>query len=169
MVNGIACFHGLSRPLRYSLKHLRLIVLASLGLAIVNPSPVLASPDTPVPIGHPEIPGTMIACFDKSSGRYVDKIHPAWCDIAGYASESGGRFAATSVKGIQWGGWGQFRSKGARGVNTRNGIRVRVWAYRRVNCGDGRTFYSSANVVNLENGAFYLIRLPVCDSPTPRH
>ena len=146
-----------------------LVLLTCLGVVLGGASAVLASSHTRVPIEHPSIHGTMIACYDKKLGRYVDKTRPARCDIAGYAGETGKRYAAASVEGIKWGGWGRFRSKGALGVNDRTGTRVRVWAYRRMSCGDGRTFYSSANIVNLENGEYFWVHLPICDNPTPRH
>jgi hypothetical protein len=142
-LNPFTSIQGRSR-LGNAFGHLGLIVLTSLGLLLGGPSAALASHHRPVPFGHPTIPGTLIACYDKKLGRYVDKTRPARCDIAGYACENGKRFAAASIEGIKWGGWGQFRSKGALGVNIRIGTRVRVWAYRRMSCGDGRTFYSSA-------------------------
>jgi hypothetical protein len=54
------------------------------------------------------------------------------------------------------------RSEGSYGVNVRNGIRVRVIAFRRVRCTDGRTFYSATSVVEPGNGSYSVIRLPTC-------
>jgi hypothetical protein len=147
-----------------------LAIALSLGLLASGPSSAPAGTRTHVhvPIFHHRILGTKIACYDKKLRRWIDKTRAADCDIAGYRGRTGTRFVSAPVEGIKWGEWGEFSSPGALGVNVRTHTRVRVVAYRRMSCGDGRTFYSSANVLDLENGSFYSVRLPICDSPAPR-
>lgn len=145
-----------------------LILLFSLSMLLNSPSLAPASVQGGVPFHHPKIPGTLISCFDKNLDRFVDKTRPARCEIAGYEGPHGRHFVSASINGIKWGQWGAFRSRGALGVNVHTGTRVRVFAYRRIRCGDGRTFYSSANIVDLRNGNYFWLRLPVCDDPAPR-
>ncbi len=147
-----------------------LAVIFSVGLLVSGPPSAPANTPTHVHVSifHPRIPGIMIACYDRKLRRWTDKTRPANCDLAGYRGRTGERFVSAPVVGIKWGEWGEFSSPGALGVNVRTHTRVRVIAYRRMRCGDGRTFYSSANVLNLNNGSFYSIRLPICDNPRPR-
>jgi hypothetical protein len=112
--------------------------------------------------------GTMIACFDRKTRRYVDKTKPADCEMAGYEGEHGRRIARTPVNGIRWEKWGTYNSLGGSGIDTRNGSHIRLFAYRRIRCGDNRVFYSYANVVNLDTGNYFFLRLPICDDPTPK-
>jgi hypothetical protein len=114
------------------------------------------------------MPRTMIACFDKRSGRFIDRTSPGNCEIAGYEGEHGRHWVRTVVRGITWEQWGVFNSRGVEGVDTRNGAELRLFAYRRIRCGDGRVFYSYANVVNLKSGDYFYLRLPICDDPTPK-
>jgi hypothetical protein len=155
-------------PRRRRLVLLGLAVSLSLGLWASGPSSAPAGTRTNVPLSHTPILRTMIACYDKKLGRWIDKTRPANCDIAGYKDYHGKRFVSAPVEGIKWEEWGEFSSPGELGVNVRTRTPVRVIGYRRMECGDGRIFYSSASVVNLENGSFYWVRLPICDSPAPR-
>lgn len=123
---------------------------------------------THVSINYPRIPGTMIACYESKQHRWMSKTRPANCVIAGYKGLHGQQFRSTPVEGMKWEEWGRFRGYGELGSNVRTNIPVRVIAFRRIKCGDGRTFYSSASVVNLEDGSYYAVRLPICDSPKPR-
>lgn len=91
------------------------------------------------PIERPSIRQIEIACFHKGEHRYVDVKQPAGCEISGHL-----------------------------GVNTRTGARVRVTVMRRIRCGDGRTFYSRAVILNPGTGHFFYLRLPICNDPTPR-
>jgi hypothetical protein len=60
------------------------------------------------------------------------------------------------------GHWGSRVTRAAYGVDTLNGGRVRIIAFRRVTCDDGRTWYSRAIVVRLRNGTFFGLGLPAC-------
>jgi hypothetical protein len=108
------------------------------------------------------IPGTLIACFHKQSGRYTVEREPARCEIAGYEKRA---FFNFYVERIKWERWGRFRSLTSRGEDPRMKSEVRLIAFRRVRCRDGRVWYSSANVVNLKTGYYHEIALPTCDDP----
>ena len=123
--------------------------------------PALAARGVRVPVGHPRIAGTVIACLHKGTGRLTPEVEPSRCDIAGHEGE-GRKPVSFPVQGIGWNKWGRFRSWGARGVDTRTRSEVRVIAFRRVSCADGRTWYSAANVVDLRNGNYFVVRLPTC-------
>ncbi len=110
----------------------------------------------------------MIPCYDKKTGRWIAKRRPAKCDIAGYKGYHGQHSVSVAVSGIRWEDWGKFSSFGELGKDVRGQTPIRVIGYRRMKCGDGRVFYSSASVVNLRDGSFYWVRLPVCGSQTPR-
>jgi hypothetical protein len=114
------------------------------------------------------VPATKIACFDSKSGKFRDKTDPGNCDVAGYVGEQGRRWTRTPVEGIRWDLWGSRKSAGEFGEDARTGAEIRLFAYRRIRCGDGRVFYSEANVVNLKTGVFFYVRLPICDDRTPR-
>jgi hypothetical protein len=94
-------------------------------------------------------------------GRIQPEVKPARRDIAGHEGEDR-KFASFPIRRLRWSEWGEFRSEGSYGVNVRNGIRVRVIAFRRVRCTDGRTFYSATSVVEPGNGSYSVIRLPTC-------
>lgn len=116
----------------------------------------------------PRIPTTMIACFEKNSGKFIEKTDPAKCDIAGYKGPRGRTWARTPVEGITWEEWGTHKSRGINGEDTRTGAEMRLYAYRRIRCGDGRTFYSEANVIDLKTGNYFYVRLPICGDMMPR-
>ncbi|HEX4463087.1 MAG TPA: hypothetical protein VH042_00415 [Solirubrobacterales bacterium] len=67
---------------------------------------------------------------------------------------------------MQWGHWGANPTWAAFGVDTRDGTRVRVIAYRPIACDEGRTWYSRVVVVFPGNGSFFELRLPTCDGPS---
>jgi hypothetical protein len=154
------------QPSRLALSGLAVAIVV--GLLVAGTSSAPAGTRTNVPLNHPPILKTMIACYEKKLGRWIDKTRPANCDIAGYKGYHGKRFVSAPVEKIKWEEWGEFSSPGELGVDVWSGTSVRVIAYRRMSCGDGRTFYSSASVVNLETGSFYWVRLPICDSSAPR-
>jgi hypothetical protein len=148
-----------------------LLVLAiASGMALSMPAAASdpAHVRTGVSVSGPRIPATMIACFDEKTGHFVNKTKPADCDVTGYEGERGRRWVKTPVDGIKWIEWGEYRSRGAAGRDKRNGAHIRLFAYRRIRCGDGRTFYSYANVVNLDTGHFFYLRLPLCGDATPK-
>lgn len=123
----------------------------------------LASGRDGVP-GSVRVRGIMISCYHKEVRRFTAEVAPARCDIAGHEGEDR-RFASFRIHRLRWSEWGEFRSEGSYGVNVRDGIRVRVIAFRRVRCADGRTFYSAANVVEPGNGSYSVVRLPTCGDP----
>jgi hypothetical protein len=149
---------------------LGLLVAAVAGL-VAPILPATASPSkgkTGVPFSAPMIPGTLISCLDRESGRFTERISPANCDVAGYEGRKGRRWAKTPVRGITWEEWGIFNSRGREGVDTRNGAEIRLFAFRRIRCGDGRVFYSDAYVTSLRSGRYFFVRLPICGESVPR-
>jgi hypothetical protein len=123
------------------------------------------------PIERPSIRQIEIACFHKGEHRYVDVKRPAGCEISGYLGykpSEGETFSVNPITGDGRSEWGRYSSQGSLGVNTRTGARVRVTVMRRIRCGDGRTFYSRAVILNPGTGHFFYLRLPICDDPTPR-
>jgi hypothetical protein len=137
-----------------------LLLLVGLGLSM-GWATTPAVGGVKVPVGHPKIDRTLIACFDRKDGRSTPEVEPSRCDIKGHEGEAQ-RPVSFSVHGIRWNKWGRFRSWGVRGVDTRTRGDVRVIAFRRVSCADGRTWYSAANVVDLRNGNYFVVRLPTC-------
>jgi hypothetical protein len=140
------------------------------GLAIWAPAtaPAATRVRTGVSAHAKTMPATVIACFDKESGKFRDKTDPGNCDVAGYEGERGRNWVRTPVEGVRWEEWGTYKSRGIDGEDTRSGAEIRLYAYRRIKCGDGRTFYSEANVINLKTGNFFYVRLPICDDLTPK-
>jgi hypothetical protein len=113
------------------------------------------------------VPKTQIACFHKKIHRFTAETKPRNCELAGYEGEHN-KFVRFSIRNLKWQEWGRFRGHGARGIL--NGqIDVRVIAYRRVRCKDGRTFYSEANIVEPGNGSYYVVRFPTCDDEVLLH
>src|ERR1700761_7329284 len=118
---------------------------------------------TGLPIRHPRVPQTMIACLDRKTGGFTGKVEPWHCEVAGIVEFAGrfegkstkntahGQFARFPIRGvwerIEWGDeWGTFKAYGSEAVNARSGKPVQLVAYRRVRCADGSTWYSRANV-----------------------
>jgi hypothetical protein len=150
---------GWARSLRIALGT---VLTLSLGLTC------LASASSPRVAGKSK-PQVLIPCFHKGTGRYTAEAQPTNCDIAGRRNRKD--FVEIPVTGMRWGGWGSFRSFGAHGKTmafTDNhrpgGTGVRVIAYRRVACGEGRTSYSWANVFFPGNGLTVEVKLPSCDA-----
>jgi hypothetical protein len=114
------------------------------------------------------MPATMIACFDQGSRRFIDKTQPANCDVAGYEGEHGRNWVRIPVNGIRWTEWGVTDTPGSNGRDSRTGVELELFAYRRIRCGDGRTFYSRASTINLRSGDVFHLRLPICDDPAPK-
>lgn len=107
----------------------------------------------------------MIACYHAGSHGYTAEKKPSACDLAGREGEEK-KFVSFPIQKMRWAEWGEFRSQASYGVNTNSGIRVRVIAFRRVRCRDGRVFYSAVNVVEPGNGSYFVVRLPTCGVPT---
>lgn len=103
-----------------------------------------------------------IACFHPESHRFTAEIRPARCDLAGHEGEKR-KSVSFPIQKLRWSEWGEFRGQGSYGVNAGTGVRVRVIAFRRVLCPDGRVFYSAANVVEPGDGSYSVVRLPACD------
>jgi hypothetical protein len=115
--------------------------------------------------GVPElvrVGNAMIACYHPVSHRYTAEKKPSACDLTGLEGE-GKRFVSYPIQKMRWAEWGEFRSQASNGVNSSNRIRIRVIAFRRVRCRDGRVFYSAVNVVEPGNGSYYVVRLPTCE------
>jgi hypothetical protein len=107
------------------------------------------------------VPKIEIACFHQKVHRFTAEAKPRNCELAGYEGEHN-KFVRFPIQNLKWQEWGRFRSLGARGILSGQ-IDVRVIAYRRVRCKDGRTFYSEANIVEPGNGSYYVVRFPTCD------
>jgi hypothetical protein len=118
--------------------------------------------------GSVRLRGTLISCYHKELRRFSAVVAPSRCDIAGDEGEQR-TSVGFPIRDLRWSEWGEFRSEGSYGVNTRNGIRVRVIAFRRVRCRDGRVFYSAVNVVEPGNGSYSVVRLPSCELPSSNH
>jgi hypothetical protein len=114
--------------------------------------------------GSIRVRGIMISCYHEELRRFTAEVNPARCDIAGHEGEQR-KFVSFPIQNLRWSEWGEFRSEGSYGVDVRNGIRVRLIAFRRVRCTDGRIFYSAVNVVEPGNGSYSVVRLPTCDDP----
>jgi hypothetical protein len=123
----------------------------------------LATARTGVP-GLVRVGNTAIACYHPGGDRFTAEIRPARCDLAGHEGKER-KAVSFPISKLRWSEWGEFRSEGSYGVTTDDGVRVRVIAFRRVRCPDGRTFYSAANVVEPGNGSYSVVRLPTCAVP----
>jgi hypothetical protein len=109
-----------------------------------------------------DVPRTLIECRDRVRRRFFVRHRPSRCEVAGFDLEPGAKFQSVLVTSLDWSGWGEFRSRGESGTNARTRTRVRLFAYRRIRCGDGRIFYSNAIVEDLRNSHYRVLRLPVC-------
>jgi hypothetical protein len=163
----------------------RIMLAVGLLAALIGSSASnAASGRTGLPIRHPSIAGTMVACFDKKEHDYVGKVEPWHCDFAGRVefagvlqgkstkNEGSGSFARVPVEGvferIEWeNDWGNFKSYGDLAVNGRTGAEVTPVVWRRIRCPDGSTWYSKASILDTENGYDIVIRLPVCGEAEP--
>jgi hypothetical protein len=106
----------------------------------------------------------VIACFHPESGRFTGVAHPRKCVVKGYRG-FGRHFVSVPVAGIVWGHWGASPTRGAFGNRVSTGEGVRLIAYRRHICDDGRYWYSRVIVNFRRSGIFYELRLPTCNSP----
>jgi hypothetical protein len=140
--------------LRGSLKLLCSVAAVSLALMLSLPPSAPANTRT----AKSE---TVIACFHKKIRRFTAQAHPGRCDIAGYR---GNKFFGLPVKGMKWGHWGANPTRAAFGVDSRDGTRVRVIAYRPITCDEDRTWYSRVVIVFHSNP--FELRLPTCDGPS---
>lgn len=102
---------------------------------------------------------TVIACFHDGSSGFTGVVRPHQCVIGGYR---GRQFVKVPIKGMRWGHWGSNPTRAAFGVDTREGGRVRVIAYRPVFCADGRAWYSRIVVLALTDGHALELRSPTC-------
>jgi hypothetical protein len=136
--------------------------VVALALAALSSS---ASGRTGVP-GLVRVGNAEIACYHAGSHRYTAQIKPTNCNLAGHEGEAK-KFVSFPIQKMRWAEWGEFRTQASYGVNTSNKVRVRVIAFRRVRCPDGRVFYSAVNVVEPGNGSYFVVRLHTCEVPTP--
>jgi hypothetical protein len=136
----------------------RRIVCLAAALSLVLA--LFASPSLIANAGPPKSKA-VIACFHKKVGRFTATAHPGRCEIRGHR---GKRFERLPVKGMQWGHWGANPTRAAFGVDTRDGTRVRIVAYKPVICSEVRQWYSRIVVVLLTNGNGFELRLPTCVS-----
>jgi hypothetical protein len=163
----------------------RLAAALALAVVIFGGGPVASTsasgPAIRVPRQHSAIPGTMIACFHRKIRRFIGKVEPWKCEIAGHIESAGhgeegpgghaeiGSFARFPIKGywerIEWDEWGENKSSGEEAVNAHTGKQVRLTPSRRVRCADGSTWYSKISVFNIQNGYDFVVRLPVCNDP----
>jgi hypothetical protein len=111
--------------------------------------------------GSASVPNAQIACFHHKIHRFTAETKPRNCELAGLRGEQN-KFVRYPIQSLKWHEWGRYSAVGSRGIL--NGqIDVRVIAFRRVRCQDGRTFFSAANVVEPGNGSYYVVRLPTCE------
>jgi hypothetical protein len=101
----------------------------------------------------------MIACFHEETGHFTGQAQPSRCTFKGHR---GSEIVKVPIAGMRWGHWGSKVTRAAYGVNALSGERVRMIAFRRVTCEDGRTWYSTATVVRLRSGTFFGLDLPAC-------
>jgi hypothetical protein len=138
-----------------------LVRLASVVLISALVIGVGASMSVPVKAQAAKTP-TVIACFHKKSGRVAGLAHPNQCVIRGYRGRGRQRIVAFTIRGIRWGHWGAVPTRGAFGNDVRTGEGVRIIAYRRVECDDGRAWYSRVILNFRGTGNFFELRLPTC-------
>lgn len=131
-----------------------------LALALTVPSTALS---TRVPAKHGRIPGTVVPCYHEKAHRFTAETEPTRCELAG---TKGKQRKPTNllIVGIKWNFWGTFSSRGSFGVEVRTDLPVRVFVFRRVECPDGRIWYSSAVVFKTENGHSSVLRLRPCSA-----
>ena len=141
---------------RTSLKAFCSVVAVGLALVLSGSPSSLANAQT-------EKSGTVIACFHEKISRFTARAHPGQCKVWGYR---GKQFGGIPIKGMQWGHWGSNPTRAAFGVDTRDGSRVRVVAYRPIACDEGHIWYSRVVVVFPEDSRFFGFRLPTCDGPS---
>lgn len=141
------------------------VVILRIGLSAL--APAATGHRTRIPVSHPAIPRTSVACYHRKIHRFTAESHPGRCEVAGTAEGEG--FVRFPIEGLwermEWDHWGAFKSQGNEAVNQRTKRHVRVIAYRRVRCADGSIWYSLANVFSLEGNNNVVIRLPVCGDP----
>jgi hypothetical protein len=111
----------------------------------------------------------VLPCFHKGTGHYTDEVQPKSCDLAGRRNEK--KFVEVPVTGMRWSKWGMHKARGSHGKTMAftesrrpGGTGVRVIAYRRVACGDGRMSYSWVDVFFPGGGLTIEIKLPPCSA-----
>jgi hypothetical protein len=161
MWNRIA-LSGNLRPHR-SLSLVLPAFLVVLALVLLMPSPALS---TRVLAKHGRIPGTVVPCYHQKAQRFTAEIEPNGCELAGTKGQKR-KPTKLLIVGMKWNRWGTFSSQGAYGVEVRTGLPVRVIVFRRVECPDGRIWYSSAVVFKTENGHISVLRLKPCALSDP--
>jgi hypothetical protein len=149
------------RTRKNPLGFLAFAVVACLIPTLIGPSSSAAGGWDRIAWSEPKIPGTTIACFHQEQHRSTAERHPERCAIAGYKG-GGQKFVVVPITGMKWGHWGAGTTRAASGVDARTGTRVRVIAWRRIRCSDGRIEYSVASVLDLRNGHYFVIRPRLC-------
>ena len=115
----------------------------------------------------PRVRGITISCHHGRIDRDTAEVKPSACDLVG-PEFVGGKMRGFPIQKLRWNEWGKFRSEGTYGVNIATGSRVRVFAFDRKHCADGRVFYSLAGIRDLQKGAYSVIRLPPSCQTTAR-
>jgi hypothetical protein len=133
-------------------------LLAIPALALAIPSMAFA---TRIPAKHGRIPGTVVPCYQETAHRFAAETEPARCELAGTKGKER-KPTKLLIDGIKWRFWGTYSSVGSTGVEVRTGLHVRVFVWRRVECPDGRIWYSSAVVFKPGNGHISVLRLRPC-------
>lgn len=164
MLNLFALIRRSAKGTRNRQIALGAVVVLSLGLACV------ASASSPKAAGTSG-QEVLIPCFHRAMGDYTAETEPTNCDIAG--RRNGEAFVEVPVAGMRWGGWRSFRAFGAHGktkafTHRPRGTGVRVIAFHRVACGDGRNSYSKVNVFYPGSGLNIEVKLPPCNAPSVR-
>jgi hypothetical protein len=150
------------RPYR-SLSLVLSAFLVMIALVSLMPSMALA---TRIPGTHGRIPGTVLPCYQKKTHRFAAEIQPSRCELAGTEGQQR-KPTKIPIRGINWEFWGTYSSRGSNGVEVRTGLHVRVFAWRRVECRDGRIWYSSAVVFKPSNSQISVLRLRPCALSEP--
>jgi hypothetical protein len=129
--------------------------VAVVGLALLFSGP-------PSPLAHAQSakPKPVIACFHPKIDRYTAQIHPSRCNLRGY---QGKQVVEVPIKGMNWGHWGFNPTRASYGIDKRDGTRIRVIAFRPINCDEGRTWYSRVVLLSFPEGNAFELRLPSCD------
>jgi hypothetical protein len=121
-----------------------------------------------------KIRGIKVSCFDRAEHRFVERVRPGSCTVAGVKShfvdgkgEMGHQFSVFPVDHIRWAKWGRSPAEGTLGTNPGGKVHFRLFLSRRIKCGDGSFFYSRAVVFNTRTAEISYLRLAICGEQTP--
>jgi hypothetical protein len=121
-----------------------------------------------------KIRGIKVSCFDRAGHRYVERMRPGACIVAGIKShfvdgkgEVGNHFSVFPLEHIRWARWGRSPAEGTLGTNPGGKVHFRLFLSRRIKCGDGSFFYSRAVVFNTRTAEVSYLRLAICGEQSP--